>query len=295
MSLRSLCWTFTLNNYSDEEVVALRSRLSDPDIRYAVFGKETATTTGTPHLQGYISFKKRQRLKAVKQMVSDRAHVEVAKGNERQNFDYCTKQDKEFEEFGVRSERGKRSDLEGFKEAVKSGLRDAKRLREEHSEVMARYSSFCTLYVQDHTPLPELEQHPLRVWQSTLFDLLGSKPDKRKIHFLVDYKGNTGKTWFAKYYMRTHDDVIILEPGKKSDLAFMIPSGIRVVFINCTRQRTEYLSYDFLENLKDGIIQSPKFVSHVKHIEVPHVVVLMNQDPDPNLLSEDRYDIINLE
>lgn len=85
-------WCFTLNNYDETELVSLRQSLSQKEIRYAIFGKEVGDS-GTPHLQGYLSSTKAKRLSGVKKLVGDRAHVEVAKGDERQNRSYCSKSD----------------------------------------------------------------------------------------------------------------------------------------------------------------------------------------------------------
>jgi len=54
-------WCFTLNNYNDDDITKLRSAFSDAEqTRYAVFGYEIAPHTNTPHLQGFVYFKKEQ-------------------------------------------------------------------------------------------------------------------------------------------------------------------------------------------------------------------------------------------
>lgn len=45
-------WRFTLNNYTEAELVRIRAY---PEfIRWIGFGFEVAPTTGTPHLQGFL-------------------------------------------------------------------------------------------------------------------------------------------------------------------------------------------------------------------------------------------------
>lgn len=78
----------------------------DESVRYAVFGKEVAPTTGTPHLQGYLSFKSQKRFNAVQKLLPAGAHIEAAKGTPQQNREYCTKGG-QFEEFGVIPKVGK--------------------------------------------------------------------------------------------------------------------------------------------------------------------------------------------
>jgi len=109
---------FTLNNYDDVAIEHLRSVLKSDKIKYAVFGYEVGES-GTPHLQGYVSFIKTQRFKALCKAVP-LAHWEKAKGNEDQNYDYCTKEGK-FEEFGTRSEQGKRTDLDTAIQHLREG------------------------------------------------------------------------------------------------------------------------------------------------------------------------------
>lgn len=291
----SKSWCFTLNNYDETELVALRTSLSNKDkVRYAVFGKEVGEG-GTPHLQGYVSFKTAMRFGGVKQMVSERAHVEACKASEAENFAYCTKSDKNFEEFGARDgRRGKRTDLEGFKEAVKGGEFDWNVLVENYSEVTARYETWCRNYLAIHRPLPPIPTYPLNSWQQELNSKLKGPPDDRTVIFIVDYKGKKGKSWFAKYYCRLHDDAVIMRPTKNADMAYALPANLRVFFLDCTRQQVEHLPYAFIEQIKDGVVFSNKYRSTVKQYGPVHVVVMMNTDPDMNVLSEDRYDIMRL-
>lgn len=294
MSDQSLRWCFTLNNYDEAELDSLRKSLSDSSqVRYAVFGHEIGEF-GTPHLQGYVALSKKKRLNAFKSLVGQRAHVEVAKGNERQNIAYCSKADPKPEVFGTPSNAGKRNDLEEFKKTVKEGERDPKRLREEHSEVAARYPRFFEAYIRDHAPKPDLEYHSLNDWQQDLNDYLKRTPDRRTINFIVDYDGGKGKTWFAQYYCELHDNATFLEPGKKADMAYALPDVCRVLFVNCTREQVEYMNYSFLESCKDGMVFSTKYESRVKRYNAMHVVVLMNSDPDMSKLSRDRYRVIKI-
>lgn len=286
-------WCFTLNNYDEAELDSLCENLQKKEIRYAIVGRETGEG-GTPHLQGYFSSRKAMRFKAVKNMVGDRAHVEMAKGSEQSNFEYCSKEGF-YTEYGTRASPGKRSDLEAFKDAVKAGERNPVNLREHHSEVAAQYPRFFEAYIRDHAPKPDLEYHPLYDWQQDLNERLKKTPDRREIIFVVDSEGNRGKTWFAQYYCELHDNAIILEPGKKADMAYALPDECRVLFVNVTREQNEFLNYSFLESCKDGMVFSTKYESRVKRYNAMHVVVLMNQFPDLSKLSRDRYNIIQLD
>jgi len=285
-------WVFTLNNYDEAELESLRANLQK-EARYAIFGKEVGKED-TPHLQGYASFGNAYRLKRVKLLLGERCHVEVARGNEEENYIYCSKENN-FEEFGKRIESGKRNDLELFKEAVKNGDLNPKSLREKHSTVFARCPRFCIDYINDNTEVLKPECHPLREWQADLFKQLKFKPDDRKIKFVVDRAGNEGKTWFCKYYCYLHDDAMYMRPTKHADMAYALMQNLRVLFLDCTRQQIEHLPYSFLESVKDGLVFSPKYESRMKMFSPVHVVVMMNEEPNYGFLSEDRYDVIRLD
>lgn len=281
-------WVFTINNYDQTELESLRKSLSSQEVRYAIFGLEVAKTTQTPHVQGYVSLRNSKRLTGVKKLVGDRARLDKAKGSEEHNFEYCSK-DGKFEEFGARSVARKRTDLEAFKDAVKAGERNVKTLRENHSEIFKKYSRFAFDYIADQITDPPIDAHVLRDWQQELNQVLIHEPDDRQIIFVVDYDGNKGKSWFAKYYMSLHDNAFLLRPTKHADMAYALPLEMRVLFLDCTRKQVEYMPYTLMEELKDGYVFSNKYESRVKKYARLHVVVLMNQDPDMTALSKDRY------
>lgn len=284
----SRSFAFTLNNYDEAELVSLRESLSKKEkVRYAIFGYEKGES-GTPHLQGFFTCVKPSSFPAAKALVGNRAHVEAAKASEARNRAYCSKEGK-VEEFGARSSPGSRTDLDGFKKAVKGGLSDLKRLREDHSAVLAKYPRFCSEYIRDHVKSPELPCHSLHPWQQELNQKLLHEPDDRKVIFVVDEKGNNGKSWFAKYYCSLHDNAFLMRPGKHADMTYILPPTLRVLFLDCTRKQIEFMPYTFLEELKDGYVQCTKYESCIKVYSKMHVVVLMNQMPDEKALSADRY------
>lgn len=284
---RAKHWCFTLNNYTQADL----DRLSTlhPSTTYLVYGREISST-GTPHLQGFVSFAARVRLAAVIATIGQ-AHCSVAR-QIAQAIEYC-KKDGDYEEFGESpTNSGKRNDLDDFKSDVVAGCYDFKVLREKHSEVFAKYPRFCIDYVADNAPTPKVPAHPLRDWQQTLYSDLQRPPDDRHIIFIVDYTGNTGKSWFCHYYAQMNDKVQVLLPGKKADMCHVLKEDIRVVFIDAPRSKQgEFLQYDFLEEVKNGYVFSPKYESRLKRLGKVHVVVMMNEQPDASKLSTDRYDI----
>lgn len=93
---RSKKWVFTLNNYTEEEVLTLKNL----DVKYIGFGFEVGEQ-GTPHLQGFVWFKKQLRLKAAKAIMgTERVHLETQRGDLADNLNYCTKETGQFWQSG---------------------------------------------------------------------------------------------------------------------------------------------------------------------------------------------------
>lgn len=113
---RSRGWCFTINNYADETIAALKGI----ECQYLVFGRETAPTTGTPHLQGFVYFDTLKSFSVLKKLLPEGTHIERAKGNCAQNREYCTK-DGAFEEQGTLPIQGKRTDIQTIKDMVREG------------------------------------------------------------------------------------------------------------------------------------------------------------------------------
>lgn len=290
---RARSWCFTVNNWTQTQHATILSLTNE--IKYLVVGKETSES-GTPHLQGFVTWKSPRSLAVSKRALGGEAHLEVAR-NIKASIDYCKKDD-DFVELGTPPKQGKRSDLDIFLQAVKEdpkrALKDLE-FRFEHATVFARYKAFAEDLIERSQPKKAVDLFPLRDWQRDLCAALNQQPDTRTITFIVDSAGNKGKTWFAFYYQSLHEDVDIIIPGKKADMAHKLIHHPRVVIFDAPRSKQgEFIQYDFLEEVKNGYVFSPKYNSKIKTFKAPHVVVMMNEYPDMRKLSEDRYNIITL-
>lgn len=124
-------WCFTLNNYTSEDEI----KLSQVQCSYVVYGREVGES-GTPHLQGFITFPKNYRLTGLRKIL-DRAHWEPARGTSKEASDYC-KKDGDFEERGEVPFQGKRTDLDAAIKTLKEkGMRA---VTEEHPSVFVKFS-----------------------------------------------------------------------------------------------------------------------------------------------------------
>ena len=116
----SKSWCYTVNNYTDKDI----EFFSGLECRKHVCGKEVGEK-GTPHLQGYITFKNATRLTALKKLHGS-AHWEMARSQEAA-YNYCLKGEIIIQKNGS---QGKRSDLIAVTTAIKEGakLQDIKEL-----------------------------------------------------------------------------------------------------------------------------------------------------------------------
>lgn len=83
---RNRNFTFTWNNYTQES----EDYLQHESIKYVAYSKEIAPTTGTPHLQGYISFNNPKTIVQARKFLKG-CHVLVMHGSIAQNDTYCSK------------------------------------------------------------------------------------------------------------------------------------------------------------------------------------------------------------
>lgn len=134
MSYRT--WTFTWNNPPPDANERIRGFVTDGLVRYAIAGAEISPTTGTPHLQGVITFTRTHRLPGARNILGG-CHLEPCRSRDAA-IEYCKKEG-DFEEFGTppRAGQGKRTDLsDAIATYLESGLDAVKRL---HPLVYVKY------------------------------------------------------------------------------------------------------------------------------------------------------------
>lgn len=290
---RARHWQFTINNYTDDHERALSELAEASYTGYLVYGKEVGAS-GTPHLQGHVSFVSQRRFLQVKADFPDGTHLEVVRLLQH-HIDYC-KKDGAYREFGTPpdfAKSNKRNEFDEFRATVASGVFESPELREKHPNVMARYPHYARSVVRDLFPQPERPTAvSLRPWQCRVVELVSGEPDPRKIFFVVDEAGNVGKTYLGRFLLGAHEAVQIIRAGKVADMALQYRITTKCLIVDVPREKQEHLQYSFLEMVKDGILASPKYQSETKMFKPPHVLVFMNHEPNMDALSADRYHII---
>lgn len=297
---------YTFNNYTEETRDKLIKYLEEHG-KHHVCGREVAPTTGTPHLQGVFTLRKKQRWNLIK----DRLHAAIGNKNlslqVSRNYKaavkYCKKEGN-FYEHGAQPPRSGGHQLDPFKAAVKTGNHSTVELREMYSSCFASYPRFCLDYIADHAPKlpPSSLPGPLRPFQRCLKEYIDGAVNRREILFVVDEVGNNGKSSFAMHCIDNDplEATEMVEMGKKDNMFYDFtayePSKFpTVLFVDCERADAHLMQYGTLVKIKEGRFISHKF--HAKRIRYspPHMVVLMNEHPNYAELSIDRIRVMILD
>lgn len=151
-------------------------------------------------------------------------------------------------------------------------------------------------YIVLEDPLAE----GIKAWQQDVLDEIKGKPDSRKITWICDKAGNSGKTSLAKHICM-HNKNAIYVSGKASDIKFAVCKMIEdgkipeIMIFDYPRSAMGYISYPALEELKNGIFFSGKYESGMVMFNSPHVICFANEEPEYEQLSEDRWNVIRLD
>lgn len=255
-SMRSCC--FTINNWTETEFTALTTvfdKERTKNYKY-IIGKEIGEEAETPHLQGYVEFGTSLKFSTIKKMMP-RAHIERANGNRAQNIKYCSKEGNIITNFCL--------------------PRKERLLKRIYNGVI------------------------WRPWQAEVIklveDLLLMNKSDRDIHWYWEPTGNTGKSFLTKYLFLKYN--VILCSGKAGDIFNQVKVFFEreemeeiddiVVICDIPRCVKDYISYQAIEKLKDGLINSGKYDGGQVPWAESVVICLSNQRPNRDEMSLDRW------
>ncbi len=202
-------YVFTLNNYTQQDIQKLLHSTDQPQgiAVYIVFQEETGNgengiPAGTPHLQGYIELKAKQRLENLKAKLSMRGrdygersiYLAQRMGSQAQAIAYSKKTDTRT---GEQFERGtkKRSVHNSAVEAALAGV-SIKTIMEEHTED----------YLKHHSALEKIQaQHqPTRDWKMELIIYYGQSGSGKTVKAWQEwpdaYDYNLETKWWEGYH-----------------------------------------------------------------------------------------------
>lgn len=138
-----------------------------------------------------------------------------------------------------------------------------------------------------------IELGQFRSWQSEMLSRIDTEQCDRSIYWIWEQRGNVGKTAFAKW-LAVHRGSIVLG-GKSADIKFGVGTFIKrhgklgCACFHFTRSVEQYVSYQSIEEVKDGIFFNSKYESSMVVFNPPFILCLANFPPDLEKLSQDRW------
>lgn len=251
-------WCFTLNNYSTDDTKNILGTLGTLVLAHGakyIFQEEQGEN-GTKHLQGFIDFGKRVREPTKEFSWTNKIHWEKARSR-KHAIAYCHKSETRVGEIYTNIE---------FAEEI---------------EVL---------------PVEEMAS-----WQKEVISIVEGPRDKRTIHWFWEPEGGIGKTALSKYLALKHEALIL--SGKATDMYYGIikyaekRSGKfpKIIILDVPRSTTNFISFQGIESVKNGLFFSSKYESDMCIFNCPHVLIFANEYPDTTKLSKDRWDIRKIE
>jgi hypothetical protein len=139
-----------------------------------------------------------------------------------------------------------------------------------------------------------MEGLTLKWWQTEILEEIKKPADRRTIRWYWEPVGGVGKTVFACHLVDKYKALFI--SGKAADVKYAVAERVKagepvdVVVVNIPRSHApEYISYEGMENVKDGLFFSTKYESGMVRYNPPHVIVFANVPPDVTKMSADRW------
>lgn len=132
-------------------------------------------------------------------------------------------------------------------------------------------------------------------WQLNILNMIKNPPDKRKIYWYWSKLGSVGKTTLAKHICLNNNKALYVNGNCKDILYAAAKNKPEIVIFGIPRDKENYVSYNAIESLKDGIYFSSKYESDMVIMKSPHIIIMANFEPDMSKLSIDRWEVINVD
>lgn len=247
-------WCFTWNNYPDS-LEEFNGRL-EACSKLFIYQRERGEQ-GTPHLQGYVEFKSRQRLTALVGKFPG-IHWTPSRGNRDRNVEYCSKNDTR--------DAGTEPVTHGFPEPIRT------------ITVLRDWQQRC-VDLLDQPPHPRqinwYWEDVGNVGKTSLAKYLCAHPKYNAVY--MNGKGADIKYFLVKHFQK--------EPTNRDNL---------IAIWDLSRTSEDFIPYGSIEAIKNGLFFAGKYESEMAIFNTPHVVVFANYPPDRTKLSDDRWNIIHI-
>jgi len=191
-----------------------------------------------------------------------------------------------------------------WKNAVVAPLTLCKQIHWEHARDINKSIKYCTKsdtriagpwsfnYVLPKEIVVILKEN-MYPWQKDVIRIIDEPVDDRKVYWMYEEQGNMGKTSLAKYICVKYKALYL--SGKATDVKYAVSEYLKkndelqIVLFDFVRSMEDYISYDAIESIKNGIFFSGKYEGGMCTFNPPHVICLANFEPDQTKLSADRW------
>lgn len=131
-------------------------------------------------------------------------------------------------------------------------------------------------------------------WQLEIDELLKTKPDGRTVNWYWEPTGKAGKSVYTKNLVMTQQGTIA--SGKAENVFYAVKNWVKekdldFLVLDIPRCTADYVSYQAMEKVLDGLFFSGKYESEAVLFNPPHLIVFGNQKPDIFKMSKDRWNI----
>lgn len=304
--LRSIFITAPQNDSEPITILeGLKGIFSKYKIKYVAVVREKHLD-GEYHLHAMVRVTDQPKVSSKKVDEIFGKHVNIQKvKSESQALKYLKKEgDPEF----FTTEDVTLDDLINKKVGEKKFERIAKRIRDEADfDLLEEEPGFLLQHgkkIQDFKKVVKEEQmknvvipkYPVKTsilkdWQLNSLKVLFQQ-NERQILWVVDPEGGTGKTWLANYLVNNYS-AFYWRSSKKQDIAYSY-NFEPIVCFDFVRTNEDTVSYEMIEQFKDGMIISTKYESLIKKRKDIKVIVFSNFEPKVDALSHDRWVIQRL-
>lgn len=253
---QSVSWCGNIHLKDKKEILSKLSNLSNYFhlMKHYIFGEEYGESGKTPHIQYAITFKKKQYQSLLFQIFNKPHFCEKMKGKFHQQS-YCGKEGNTI--------------LTNFKFPKQVIKLTKANLKDWQLEIAGRFTE------------PE----------DALFG--------RKIYWFYDSEGGHGKSTLCKYFVDQRDALLL--GGANKDCLYGLFEYINInhtapeiVIFDIPRVNKGAVSYQALEQIKNGMFFNSKYESGMVRFNSPHILIFSNAEPEYQNLTSDRWVVENL-
>lgn len=259
LSLKKQCspaikWCFTLNNYEEKDIKELVSSFSSNCEKF-IFENEIGELL-TPHLQGYILFKKKRRPSELG--ITKRIKWIKCDGSEQSNIIYCSKD-------------------------FRNGVKDVIVHKSKNITIPRELLIIKTLKPWQLKLEKILSEIPNDRTINWIYETTGAVGKSTFAKYMAH-------TYDALYITEGKKADII-----NMVYNYVINKELNILILDVPRDNGNKISYKSIEEIKNGMICNTKYETGMKIINSPHVVIFSNSFPEIDKFSLDRWNIMRIE